>query len=277
MEYNHTLGILLSVFAAFFWATNDIFNKRALQKGYEENFILWIRFPLGAVILFPIALLYWDLNKVVFLTTFLWLPTEIVASIFFIKAIKYSPLSIAMPFFAFMPFFSTLGGWIFLNEKIDLKGFLGIFLIFSGSVILTGGNFKTFFTVNRGALYALISAMLFGFNVVVGKIAVVSSNQFFFSWYYCLVMSFGLLPFVKKFQFSFFKEKEFPFIGLLFSLGMVFYSWAYLYTFASYAAAAERLAILLDVLYGKIFFKEKIASALPASILMILGTILLTV
>ncbi len=278
MEYNHFLGALLSLLSALSWATNDIFNKLALKKGYEENFVLWIRFPLGAILLLPLGLLYWDLNREVLLTTFLWLPTEILASIFFIKAIKYSPLSVAMPFFAFMPLFSALGGWVVLGESLSLRGMLGILLIIYGSVLLSGTDIKGFFKVNRGALYALLSAALFGFNVVIGKIAVVSSNQFFFAWYYCVVMSFGLLPFVKEFQPPqvIFKEKIFLIIGVLFSLGMVFYTWAYLYTYASYVAALERLAILLDVLYGRIFFNEEIRYALRASIFMALGAVLLS-
>ncbi len=279
MEYNHLLGALLSLLSALSWATNDIFNKLALKRGYEENFVLWIRFPLGAILLLPLGLIYWDLNKEVLLTTLLWLPTEIVASIFFIKAIKHSPLSIAMPFFAFMPLFSALGGWLILGESLSFRGILGILLIIYGSILLSGTDIKGFFRVNRGALYALLSAALFGFNVVIGKIAVVSSNQFFFAWYYCVVMSFGLLPFVKEFQPPqvIIKERIFPVIGILFSLGMVFYTWAYIYTYASYVAALERLAILLDILYGKVFFYEEVRYTLRASIFMVLGAILLSV
>lgn len=278
MEYNHLLGAILAFLSALFWATNDIFNKLTLRKGYDENFVLWIRFPLGVIFLLPLGLHYWELNEKVLLTTLFWLPTEIVASVLFIKAIKFSPLSVAMPFFAFMPLFSALSGWLFLGESLDLRGFLGLLLIVYGSILLSGGNLQSFFEVNRGALYALISAALFGFNVVIGKIAVVSSNQFFFAWYYCLVMSLGLLPFVKIFPPPqvIIKEKTFLAIGVLFSLGMLFYTWAYIYTYASYVAALERLAILLDIIYGKIFFKEKVKYALRASIFMVLGAILLS-
>lgn len=279
MEYNHLLGAFLSLLSALSWATNDIFNKFALKKGYEENFVLWIRFPLGAIFLFPLGLAYWDLNKSIIFTTFLWLPTEVLASIFFIRAIKYSPLSVAMPFFAFMPLFSALSGWFILGESLNFRGIIGMFLIVYGSILLSGTDIKSFFKVNKGALYALLSAALFGFNVVIGKIAVVSSNQFFFAWYYCVIMSLALLPFVKEFQPPqvIIKERIFLAIGVLFSLGMIFYTWAYIYTYASYVAALERLAILLDILYGRIFFKEEIRYALRASIFMVSGAILLSV
>ncbi|AAC06571.1 DMT family transporter [Aquifex aeolicus] len=278
MEYNHLLGITFSLFSAFFWATNDIFNKKLILKGYEENFVLWIRFPLGALLLLPFGLVYWDLNETVIKTTFLWLPSEILASIFFIKSLKYAPLSLAMPFYATMPAFSALAGWIVLGEVLSLRNWLGILLIVYGTTLLAGKNIKSFFTLNKGVLYALFSSFLFGVNVVIGKIAVVSSNQFFFSWYYCLVMSLALIPFVKRFEVKDFSSdwKFFGIVGLFFSLGMVFYTWAYIYTYASFVAATERLAILLDVLYGKVFFGEKVKNAFKASIIMVLGVFLLS-
>jgi len=278
MEYNHLLGIFFSLFSAFFWATNDIFNKKLIQKGYEENFVLWIRFPLGVIFLLPFGLIYWDLNETVIKTTFLWLPSEILASIFFIKSLKYAPLSLAMPFYATMPAFSALVGWIVLGEVLSLKSWLGILFIIYGSILLAGKNLKNFLALNRGVIYALLSSFLFGINVVIGKIAVVNSNQFFFSWYYCIVMSFALIPFVKSFNF---KEtaldwKLFGIVGLFFSLGMIFYTWAYVYTYASYVAATERLAILLDVIYGRVIFGEKVKNAFKASVVMLLGVFLLS-
>ncbi|NPB08233.1 MAG: DMT family transporter, partial [Aquificae bacterium] len=156
-------------------------------------------------------------------------------------------------------------------------GLLGIGLIVYGSILLSGRDFTGFLRINRGVLYALLSAFLFGVNVVIGKIAVVESNQFFFAWYYCLVMSFGLLPFVKRFP----QKREllnplFPVIGFFFSAGMVTYTWAYLYTYASYVASLERTAILLDVLYGRLIFGEKVRNAFRASLMMLSGTVLLT-
>ncbi|MDQ7082220.1 MAG: DMT family transporter [Aquificota bacterium] len=195
---NSVEGILLALASAFFWATNDIFNKKSLLKGYSENFVLWIRFPLGTLLLLPLGLFHWDLNLTVFLTTFLWLPVEVVASLLFIKGIKDAPLSVGMPFFAFMPLFSAVFGWVILGEKVDLTGWAGIILILSGSFIITGGSPSTFFRVSRGAFYMLVSALLFGLSVVIGKLVIVESNPFFFSWYYTSVMSLGLLPLVGR-------------------------------------------------------------------------------
>ncbi len=274
------IGILLALASAFFWATNDIFNKKSLLREYNENFVLWIRFPVGAVLLFPFGIYFWDFNFTVLWTTFVWLPLEIIASVFFIKGIKYAPLSVGMPFFAFMPLFSAFFGFLILGERISFYGLMGIVLILLGSFVITGGSFLSFFRMNRGSLYMMLSATLFGFNVVIGKYAIVESNPYFFAWYYCLVMSAGLLPMVGMRELLNIRNYRNPFnipMGVFFSLGMVAYTSALIYTYTSYVASVERLAIVLDVIYGKVFFGEEISKSFQGAILMVLGAILLGV
>lgn len=272
------LGILLALLSAFFWATNDIFNKKSILKGYDENFVLWIRFPFGALLILPLGVHFWDFNLAVFWTTFLWLPVEILASVLFIKGIKHAPLSLGMPFFAFMPLFSALFGFLLLGERVSSEGLFGILLILLGSVIVTGGSFKSFFRASRGSLYMFLSAMLFGFSVVVGKLVIIESNPFFFSWYYCLVMSLGLLPFVGLRELLSLRNYTNPLnvpIGILFTLGMLTYTLALMHTLTSYVVSVERLAIILDVLYGRIFFGERIRRSFWGALLMVSGAVLL--
>ncbi len=271
-------GILLALLSAFFWATNDILNKKSLQRGYDENFVLWIRFPVGTLLLLPAGIYFWDFNATVLWTTFLWLPLEVVASVFFIKGIKLAPLSVGVPFFAFMPVFSALFGFLFLGEKIAPPGLLGMGLILAGSFVLSGGSLVTFLKANRGSLYMLLSALLFGGSVVIGKFVIVESDPVFFAWFYCAVMSAGLLPIVglreilRKENYT--NPLNVP-MGLLFSLGMVSYTLALERTLTSYVASIERLAIVLDVIYGRIFFGEEISRNFWGALLMVLGAVLL--
>ncbi len=274
------LGILFALLSALFWATNDIFNKKSLLKGYDENFVLWIRFPAGTVLMLPLGLYFWDFNFTVLWTTFLWLPVEILASVLFIKGIKHAPLSLGMPFFAFMPLFSALFGFLLLGERVSSQGLLGILLILLGSVIVTGGSFRSFFRASRGSFYMLLSATLFGFSVVVGKLVIIESNPFFFSWYYCLVMSVGLLPLVGIRELlnprNYMNPLNVP-MSILFTLGMLTYTLALTHTLTSYVVSVERLAIILDVLYGRIFFGERIRRSFWGALLMVSGAVLLGV
>ncbi len=272
-------GIFLAILSAFFWSTNDIFNKKSILKGYDENFILWIRFPLCTLFTLPLGFLLWDPSKELLISTLFWLPLEIAGSIFFIKALKFSPLSEAVPFLSFIPIFSALGGFFLLDETIDSKGISGILLIISGSFIITGGSLKTLISPDRGIFYMILSAFCYGINVAIGKYAIVHSNPFFFTWYYCVVMSLGLLPFVRKKELvkvSNYKSKYIVPIGILFSLGGLSYNLALTFAPSSYVASAERISMIFGVIYGKIFFKEKIKRAFPATILMVIGVFLLT-
>jgi len=113
----------------------------------------------------------------------------------------------------------------------------------------------------------LLSAFLFGVSVVVGKFVIVESNPVFFAWFYCAVMSAGLLPIVGL-------PLNVP-MGMLFSLGMISYTLALERTLTSYVASLERLAIVLDVIYGRIFFREEISRNFWGALLMVLGAVLL--
>jgi len=51
------LGLWLAILSAFFWGTNDYLNKRLLIKGLDENFVLWVRFPIASLLLAPLRFL----------------------------------------------------------------------------------------------------------------------------------------------------------------------------------------------------------------------------
>lgn len=274
------LGLLFAFLSSFFWATNDLFTKRFIHRGFDEYFVLWIRFPVSSLFLLPVGIIFWDLRPFVLLSTFLWLPAEVLGGVFFVKALKYAPLSVAMSFYSFMPIFSALFGFLLLREVPNLWGFVGICFMVIGMLFLTGFSPKEFFKKHIGTIYMLISTLLFGFNVVLGKMVVINSNPFFFSWYYAFCMSFSTLIFVspkhilKKENYT---DKRILVLGILFAFGSILYNSALPYAPASYVASVERISILLSILYGKVFFGESLRHLLPGAMLMLLGSLLLSI
>lgn len=267
-------GISLALLSSLFWGTNDYLNKRLLLKGVDENFVLWVRFPIACLLLMPLGIFYWDLNQKVVFYALLWLPLEVLGGVFFIKALKYAPLSVAMSFYSFMPVFSALFGWLILSENPSLQGIFGMLLVMVASLLLVGFSPREFLKRNRGVLYMLLSTAFFGFNVVIGKASIVESNSFFFSWFYTLCMSFGTLLFVKPSEVlkkENYKHWEVPVVGLFFAIGDLLYNLALLFTLSSYVASAERLSLLVVLLYGRLFLKEKAERALLPALLMITG------
>lgn len=272
------LGLWLAILSAFFWGTNDYLNKRLLIKGIDENFLLWVRFPLASLLLMPFGLYYWDMSLKLFLYSLIWLPLEVLGGVFFMKGIKYAPLSTAMSFYSFMPVFSALFGWLLLSERPSPLGLLGIGLIILASLIMVGFSPRDFLKKNRGVIYMLISTALFGFNVVLGKASVIESNGLFFSWYYCVLMSLGSLLFVKPshiIKLQNYKSWEIPTIGFFFALGDVLYNLALFFTLSSYVASAERLSLLFALIYGRVFLGESLNKALIPALFMMVGNVLI--
>lgn len=273
------LGLLLAFLSSFFWATNDLITKKLIHKGFDEYLLLWLRFPVSSLLLLPFGVLFWDLDAFVLLSTFLWLPVEVVAGVFFVKALKYAPLSVAMSFYSFMPFFSALFGFLLLRETPNFLGFLGMFLMAIGVLLLTGFSPTGFFRKNVGSLYMIISTSLFGFNTVLGKMVVINSNPFFFSWYYTFCMSFGTLLLVDRHHIirgENYKDKRFIVLGVFFALGTLLYNSALLYAPVSYVAAMERVSLLLSMVYSRIFLGEAVSHLLPGAFFMLIGSLLLS-
>ncbi|MFN3814450.1 MAG: DMT family transporter [Aquificaceae bacterium] len=272
-------GILLAFLSSFFWATNDLFSKKLIYKGFDEYFILWIRFPLSSLLLLPLSILFWDMNSFVLVSTLIWLPVETLGGVLFIKALKHAPLSIAMSFYSLMPFFSALFSFLLLGEGLTPLGFAGILLTVVGAILITGPSPKDFFRKSIGSLYMIVSTLLFGLNVVIGKMVILESNPYFFSWYYTVCMSAGTFPFVKPEHFlrhESYKEPSLLLIGLFFALGGILYYIALLHAPTSYVVAVERISILLSLYYGKVFFGEEVKHIIPGTLLMLMGSLLLS-
>ena len=268
------LGVSLALLSSLFWGTNDYFSKRLLIKGLDENFTLWVRFPIAFFLLTPLGIFYWDFNIKVLTYALIWLPLEVLGGVLFIKGLKYAPLSVAMSFYSFMPVFSALFGWLILSEEPSPMGILGMSLVIFATLILVGFSPKEFFKKNRGVIYMLLSTIFFGFNVVIGKASIIESNSFFFSWFYALCMSFGTLVFVKPSQIikkENYKHWEIPLLGLFFAIGDILYNLALLLTLSPYVASAERLSLLIAILYGKVLLKEETKRVVFPALLMIAG------
>jgi len=79
------LGVSLALLSSLFWGTNDYFSKRLLIKGLDENFTLWVRFPIAFFLLTPLGILYWDFNIKVLTYALIWLPLEVLGGVLLIS------------------------------------------------------------------------------------------------------------------------------------------------------------------------------------------------
>ena len=205
--------------------------------------------------------------------TFWWafllsIPLNVVPYILYLYAIKFSPISLSVPFLAFTPVFIILTEFVILGETITVWGGMGIFCITLGSYILNSdkihrGLLQPFIalTKEKGSWLMLTVAFLYAFAAVVGKQAILHSSPLFFMYYFFLTFHIFILCglFIKgKINWRLLhshRGKGAWFAGLL-MVHVSCHAMAIALATAAYMIAVKRISILISVLLSWIILKE---------------------
>jgi len=227
--------------------------------------------------------------------TFLWclvvsIPLNSVAFLLYIKAIRISPLSLTLPYLAFTPGFMVFTGYVFLNELPNIWGIAGILVICGGSYILNIVPGKWSFleplkAVLRepGSRLMLINSFLFSFGAVIGKKGILHSSPLFFTLSFFCALNLFLFLFllsIGKIHVKVFQDAPLKgiFTGSLVFMHVICHGWAISLTKAAYMIAVKRLSVMFGILYGRLLFKEEnMAFRLGGAVLMLAGTLLITI
>ncbi|GJQ57616.1 MAG: DMT family transporter [Candidatus Scalindua sp. AMX11] len=270
--------------------TADALTKKAL-KSNDTYFMAWVRFGFAApfmATLFPFIEVP-QLDSPFFLITFLLLPLDIIALLLYLKAIRISPLSLTLPFLSLTPVFLIGTSYIILGELPDKTGVIGIMLVATGAYLLNVhtvhlgilGPIKAI-GKERGSVLMIVVAFLFSITSILGKIAVQHSNPTFFAVFYSFLLSFSLF-FIIQFKTKRIVSKIvsqpllFLFIGICMAIMMLTHLKAISLVEVSYMISVKRMSLLLGVVYGTLFFKERnIKERFLGSATMILGIVLIS-
>src|SRR3989338_6795227 len=129
------LWVLYSLLSAFSWATADVFTKKVFKA--DDYILMLARFlyasPFVLLLLFFIPIPKLDISFWFVLS--LTIPVEVLAWVFYIKAIRISPLSLVVPLLSLTPIFLIFTSFAILNELPGFIGFFGILLIVAGGFI----------------------------------------------------------------------------------------------------------------------------------------------
>lgn len=284
--------ILLSLLSAFSVATGDALTKNALRF-YSEYLVAWAVMAVGAA--FFLAMLFFipvpDLDRHFYIAFGCALPLEIAAVILYTKALKVSPLSLTLPFLSLTPAFLLVTPFFILGETIRLPGAVGILFLTCGAYLLNirrfkDGIFEPFRAIRRekGSVLMIVVAAIYSLTASLGKRAIEHSSPSFFIATYVLVLALLLAPFAllsyrrseRHDGFSvphLFRQTFLP--GVLFVAGSLSHAWAVQLTQVAYMISVKRLSLLIGVVYGWFFFKEKeIRERLLGAALMLAGFIL---
>jgi len=281
---------IYSLLTAFAVSITDALCKELLTR-VDEYFVIWGKFAFAFPFLASLFLFtsmakpspsFWYLTPV-------WVPLEILALILYIKAIKFSPLSLTIPFLAFTPLFLVFTGFFMLKEVLSIQGLIGILFIVVGAYFL---NFHTVITGllapfkaivhEKGSWIMLIVAALFSINSTLGKMAIQYSSPEFYCFLLVVIMSVFTFPFVlwktKGIGIQLWENKVIlTWIGLTNALMFFFHTKAIILTNVAYMISIKRLSLLFSVYFGYYFFHEKnIRERALGSCIMLVGVVVIS-
>ena len=263
------IGISLSLATAILMAGADALSKKAAakQSAYLISFSRWI-FAMPVLTLvtfqgeFPLSI---SIETIIYIL--ILIPLEILAMILYVKAIADYDLSITVPLLSLTPLFLLVTGYLFLDEAIKPFGVAGVLLLLFGIYIMNLSTlreglfspFKAVFT-NRGSLLVVIVAIIYTITSTIGKKVVLLTNPAFFSFWYILILSIGIMPviyFKGESPLHVFKNFKINFlIGTLVGLSAYTLFTAYSFAPIAYVIAVKRTAIVFSVLLGRLIFHE---------------------
>lgn len=283
--------VFLSLISAFTLATSDALTKKALAHS-NEYLVAWFRLLFSI----PLLLIIWIIVPVPkldfgFYKAFaLALPLEIITIIFYIKALRISPLSLTLPFLSLTPVFLILISYLILGEKVSFRGGIGIIFIAMGSYTLNlhkikGGIFEPFraITKEKGSVLMIGVAIIYSITSSLGKMAIQHSSPLFFGITYFIAVTIIFAPialWLGRIELkSFISEKQFKgliFPGLFYSVMIASHMIAISLTKVAYMISVKRTSLLIGVIYGYFLFKEKnIKERLSGAILMFTGFVII--
>jgi drug/metabolite transporter (DMT)-like permease len=287
------MWIFLSLVSAFFTATTAALSKLAL-KDNDEYTVGWIRCIISVPIF--LSLLFFikvpRLDATFFYIILILLPLETIAYLFYLKALKLSPLSLIIPFMALTPVFMIFTTRLILGEQILPMGIAGILFVFTGAYILNLKTHKDGFLGpiksilrEKGSIYMIIVAFIYSITAILGKLAMDHSSPMFMVALYFPAVTILLTPIMiirygrGGIDLNKIKSQKILFIsiGVLFSVTVLVHFIALNMTSAAYIIALKRLSMVFGIVYGWLLFKEQhIISRLLGAGVMIAGVILIS-
>lgn len=279
------MSIFICIISAFFWAAFDLTRKLSLQKINSVNLLLI--FTLAQTLIFGSWVFYevpfLNLKSYIFPGLILIL-ISLFSALLFLKAIKQSDLSLTIPLLSLSPLFSSFFSFFFLNEKLSYFQYIGVFLIIFGTLVLyskkitLGEILKSFkvLAINNSAKLMIVVSLIWSLTPVLDKLCLEHSSINIHG----LIQSFGLMILLifllKKEKYEFLSlKRNWRLILITILTGIiatVLQFYAILFNYVPIMETIKRsIGQLSSVLFGKLFFEEKITKP------KILGVLILSV
>ncbi len=213
----------------------------------------------------------------------------------FLQGLERSDISFAIPLLCFGPIFSALWEWLLLSNSMTQVGLLGVVIVLIGTYSMELDQVKNGYLApikslsrDSGARLVFIASLIWSLSSMLDKIGVLNTNAVIWTATVNFFMSLFLFFIGLLTKNIVFRPQEFTksiltkntlllfSLSLFFALMLVLQMHAFSLTNVAYVLSLKRASILLSVLAGFFFFKEKkIKERLLATIIMIFGGILI--
>lgn len=259
-----------SLLSALAQVSRNIIMKDLGHK-LDEYINVWGRFTF----LLPFALSASLYAKLPMVDSRYWLYSlaagfsQVIATSLLAKALKHGDISISIAIWKLHVFFILILGVLLLNEKVTPLGITGIILSLFGVYLL---NIKKahvslaepilLLFKDRALRYALLAAIAVSPTILLFKRTAQLSDPYFASFTNHVFASLFALPlFLKNSNHNLTKVSKhlgkFLLLGLFACAATIFGNLAYVASVSSYVEAVKQVEILLVLIGGFIFFKER--------------------
>ena len=129
--------ILICFISGFLWACFDLTRKLSLNFVNPKVFLLLFMSIQIVIFLIWCVVENFSFNFYSYLIPgFFSIITGILGALIFLKSLKESDISLAIPLLSFTPLFSSIFSWFFLGEELNQVQYSGIFAIIFGILVL---------------------------------------------------------------------------------------------------------------------------------------------
>jgi len=285
------MWLVLVLFTALFTSLTDVFSRKIVHR-VDVTIIAWA-WPFFSLPFLYLSLCFQrpvDIQPVFWLALLSSCIILTIATLFYVKAIKSSDLSLTIPMLTLTPLFMLFTSPLILQESPRPLGKAGIILIVLGSYVMHirsqqrgfWSPFKNLLTT-PGPRYMLVVAFLYSIGGNIDKIGIRNSSPLIWPAALNTALAFSLSLIMLKKTKNIIQQIQtgwifLVLIGLVIALANICLMYALRLTLVPYIIAVKRTSVIMSSLFGFIIFKEKgMKQRLLGAALMVLGVFIISV
>jgi len=287
------MWVILSLGAAVLTSVNPILYKRML-KDVDSITVVWgvgvLSLPLLGLFTFALPPRIPTLDGLFVVGVIGSAILNVIAHLSSTRALKLADVSLVTPLLIFSPVFTILISAVFLGEVPSALGILGVGFVLTGAYAINynkGQNLLTPFkslALTPGVGLILLAGLLWAITPLFEKTAILHTepeSPRFAAFTVTALLAIVLTPFVirrGKPQLSgmIYHRRDLLLAGLISGIAPILGYTAFSLGYVGYVTTLFKLSTLMTVLWSYILLKEgNIRSRLPASLVMVIGAVLI--